>query len=109
MPESSPVARLTDIVEAAEILRKELEEVTLDAFETDRRKRWVVERGVEIISEASRHLPGEMKARHPDIPWPKVAGIGKRRVPCACGRCTLCAACESPGCRDKIAVYSENT
>ena len=25
---------------------------------------------------ASRHLPEEMKARHPGIPWRKVAGIG---------------------------------
>jgi uncharacterized protein with HEPN domain len=50
--------------------------VTLDAFEPDRRKRWLVERGVEIISEASRHLTEELKARHPEIPWPKVAGIG---------------------------------
>jgi uncharacterized protein with HEPN domain len=32
--------------------------------------------GVEIISEASRHLPHELKARHPEIPWPKVASIG---------------------------------
>ena len=36
----------------------------------------MVERGVEIIFEASRHLPDELKARHPEIPWPKVAGIG---------------------------------
>jgi uncharacterized protein with HEPN domain len=49
--------------------------VTLRAFEPDRRKRWLVERGIEIISEASRHLPDDLKARHPDIPWPKVAGI----------------------------------
>jgi uncharacterized protein with HEPN domain len=76
MPDPSPIARLTDIVEAAEIIRNEMVEVTLDAFETDRRKRWLVERGVEIISEASRHLPGEMKTRHPEIPRPKVAGIG---------------------------------
>ena len=33
-------------------------------------------RGVEIISEASRHLTNELKARHPEIPWQKVAGIG---------------------------------
>jgi uncharacterized protein with HEPN domain len=31
---------------------------------------------VEIISEASRHLTDELKARHPEIPWEKVAGIG---------------------------------
>ena len=35
-----------------------------------------VERGVEIISEASRHLSDELKARHPNIPWGKMAGIG---------------------------------
>jgi uncharacterized protein with HEPN domain len=33
-------------------------------------------RGIEIISEASRRLPDALEARHPDIPWPKVAGIG---------------------------------
>jgi uncharacterized protein with HEPN domain len=51
-------------------------DVTLDIFEADTRKRWVVERGLEIISEASRHLSPAMKARHPNIPWKKVAGIG---------------------------------
>ncbi len=50
--------------------------MTLEAFEADWSKRWLMERGVEIISEASRHLTAELKARHPDIPWPKVAGIG---------------------------------
>ena len=34
------------------------------------------QRGVEIISEASRHFTDEMKARHPEIPWQKVAAIG---------------------------------
>jgi uncharacterized protein with HEPN domain len=42
----------------------------------DTRKRWLVERGIEIISEASRHLDSVVKQRHPQIPWPKVAGIG---------------------------------
>src|ERR1700758_5127832 len=72
----SPVPRLTDIIEAIELIRSEMAGVTLAAFEPDRRKRWLVERGIEIISEASRHLSDELKARHPAIPWPKVAGIG---------------------------------
>jgi uncharacterized protein with HEPN domain len=76
MGEPSPVPRLTDIIEAVELIRSEMAGVTLKAFEPDKRKRWLVERGVEIISEASRHLPDELKARHPEIPWPKVAGIG---------------------------------
>ena len=48
----------------------------LEEFEADWQRQWLVERGVEIISEASRRLPDNMKARHPEIPWQKVAGIG---------------------------------
>ncbi len=76
MAASSPAPRLTDIIEAIEHIRSEMAGVTIEAFEADWRKRWLVERGVEIISEASRHLSDELKGRHPQIPWPKVAGIG---------------------------------
>jgi len=31
---------------------------------------------VEIISEASRGIPGDRKLRFPDVPWPEIAGIG---------------------------------
>jgi hypothetical protein len=67
MTEHSLILRLTDIVEAIDLIEAEMAEVTLAAFEADKRKRWLVERGVEIISEASRHLGDELKARHPDI------------------------------------------
>jgi uncharacterized protein with HEPN domain len=36
----------------------------------------MLRRGIEIISEASRHIPAALKARHPDIPWREIAGIG---------------------------------
>ena len=72
----SLVPRLTDIVEAIERIHDVLENISLQAFETDWQRQWLVQRGVEIISEASRHLTDEMKARHPEIPWQKVAGIG---------------------------------
>jgi uncharacterized protein with HEPN domain len=76
MAASSLAPRLTDIIEAIEHIRSEMAGVTIEAFEADWRKRWLVERGVEIISEASRHLTDELKSRHPEIPWAKVAGIG---------------------------------
>jgi uncharacterized protein with HEPN domain len=38
--------------------------------------RRAVERDVEIISEASRYIAEDLKAKHPIIPWRKVAGIG---------------------------------
>jgi uncharacterized protein with HEPN domain len=73
----SLVPRLTDIVEAIERIHDVLENISLQAFETDWQRQWLVQRGVEIISEAS-HLTDEMKARHPEIPWQKVAAIGNR-------------------------------
>jgi uncharacterized protein with HEPN domain len=72
----SAAPRLRDIIDAIDHIRSETEGVRLDAFEADWRKRWLVERGIEIISEASRHLPADVKARHPEIPWRKVAGVG---------------------------------
>jgi uncharacterized protein with HEPN domain len=67
---------LTDIVEAIERIRNVAGDMTLEAFEADWEKQWVVERGIEIVSEASRHLPSETKARYPEIPWRNVADIG---------------------------------
>jgi uncharacterized protein with HEPN domain len=57
MPQLSPIARLTDIVDAIAIIDTEMAGVTLAAFEADKRKRWVVERGIEIISEAAAACP----------------------------------------------------
>jgi uncharacterized protein with HEPN domain len=76
MPGRSLVPRLADMVQACERIRTLLHDMPLDTFETDWQVQWLVERGIEIISEASRHLTDELKARHPDIPWAKVAGIG---------------------------------
>ncbi len=65
-----------DIIEAIERVQTVMADLSLDAYETDWQRQWVVERGVEIVSEASRHLSDEIKTRHPEIPWKKVAGIG---------------------------------
>jgi uncharacterized protein with HEPN domain len=50
--------------------------MSFEAFGSDWQRQWLIERGVEIVSEASRHLTDELKARHPEIPWQKVSGIG---------------------------------
>jgi uncharacterized protein with HEPN domain len=76
MAPRSATPRLADIIEAIEHIRLVTANISLDDFEADWQKRWLVERGIKIISEASRHLSADIKARHPEIPWPKVAGIG---------------------------------
>ncbi len=78
MGSRSLAPRLNDMIEAIDVIRANTENVTLDAFEADRDKRWLVERAVEIISEASRHLGDELKHRHPGIPG------GKWRLSATC-------------------------
>ena len=72
----TPIPRLLDIIEAIGRVRGRIGDTPLATFEADWESRWIVERGIEIISEASRHLPDDLKARHPNIPWPNIAGIG---------------------------------
>lgn len=76
MPEKSPEPALRDIVDAIGHIHSKLEGVSLETFQGDLDRRRIVERNVEIISEASRRLSADLKERYPDIPWPKVAGIG---------------------------------
>jgi hypothetical protein len=54
------------MIEAIEHIRDEIADVPLDSFEADWRKLWLIERGVEIIPGASRRLPADLKARHPE-------------------------------------------
>ncbi len=38
--------------------------------------RRAIERGIEIISEAARHLPDDLKRAEPGVPWRQVTGVG---------------------------------
>jgi len=70
------VSRLEDILEAIAVIAEYTAGKTFDDYVAERMLRDAVERNVERISEASRHIPGSRKARHPEIPWQEVAGIG---------------------------------
>jgi uncharacterized protein with HEPN domain len=47
-----------------------------DSFRADLRTLYAVIRCLEIISEASRRLPDDLKVRHPIIAWKDMAGAG---------------------------------
>jgi uncharacterized protein with HEPN domain len=47
-----------------------------EAFKDDNLRLYAVTRCLEIISEASRRLPQELKARHPSIEWREMAAAG---------------------------------
>jgi uncharacterized protein with HEPN domain len=49
---------------------------SLDDLVRDLKTRYAVERALEIISEASRRLPDDLRNRHPNIDWRALAGLG---------------------------------
>jgi uncharacterized protein with HEPN domain len=65
-----------DILEAIEHAEEITQGKSLDDFEASWQLRWLVQRAIEIISEASRAIPDELASTRPEIPWRKVRGIG---------------------------------
>jgi uncharacterized protein with HEPN domain len=56
--------------------KKRWPEKTIRDYERSWLLRSAVERGIEVISEASRHLGRDLKAQHKDVRWKDIAGIG---------------------------------
>jgi uncharacterized protein with HEPN domain len=75
MTGSELISRLQDILEAIAAIAEYTAGKTFDDYAAARMLRDAVERNLERISEASRHIP-KLEASHPEIPWQKVAGIG---------------------------------
>ena len=67
---------LQDISHHIDLALRFVEGLDEDAFGVDLRTIYAVTRCLEIISEASRRLPEQVKARHPAIAWKEMAGAG---------------------------------
>jgi uncharacterized protein with HEPN domain len=67
---------LEDILEAIDLAQGAIVGLSKAALENDLFRQRGIERTLEIISEAVRHLPDEMLATRPDIPWSDVRAIG---------------------------------
>ncbi len=76
MPSDAAAAALYDLAHHITLATELVEGFDYDAFQKDTRTLYAVTRCLEIISEASRRLPAELKARHPDIAWKDMAGAG---------------------------------
>ncbi len=68
--------RLIDIRDAISGIEEVAAAATFETYVATWGMQRAVERGLEIISEASRHLPADLKSLAPDIPWRQIAAIG---------------------------------
>ncbi len=74
--EKQLVRRLTEMLQAIDRIHTAIERSTADELILDWQKTWIVELGFEIISEASRSIPNEIKLNYGDIPWIDIASLG---------------------------------
>jgi uncharacterized protein with HEPN domain len=71
-----PVVVLEQMLEAVADIEQLTAGRNFEAYVADRPTRRAVERCIEIVSEASRRLPQDLKDRYPALPWPQIASIG---------------------------------
>ena len=75
MSKRKPDVYLQDILESIEHIHRFLDGVSEDEFYKNVEKQDAVLRRLEIIGEAVKHLPEEIRENHSDIPWRQIAGM----------------------------------
>jgi uncharacterized protein with HEPN domain len=78
VPVNPLVLRLRDLLAAIDAVGDFVQGHDFDSYSADTKTRWSVERAIEIVSEASRHIPTEMTEPYPHIPWRDVRAVGNR-------------------------------
>ena len=69
-----------DILDAMDKAETLLAGVTYDQFEADFRVNFAVIRALEIVGEAARRIPDDVRLRYTEVPWRGMAGMRDRII-----------------------------
>jgi len=76
MPSERDNATLREMLRHVELSEKFAQGRSYEDLHSELMPLFAIVRCLEIISEASRRLSDELKARHPQIPWREMAAAG---------------------------------
>lgn len=66
---------IKDVLENIKHAETFTEDVTYEEFIKDKKTSYAVVRCIEIMGEAVKNIPDDVREKYPDIPWKKMAGI----------------------------------
>lgn len=66
---------LQDMLESLEKIERYTAGLTFERFAQDDRTVDAVVRNLEVIGEAARQIPSEVRERYPEVPWRRVIGL----------------------------------
>ncbi len=79
-PPRSSQDYLQDIVNYADDAMQFVAGIDFVTFEQDKRTHYAVVRALEIVGEATKNIPPEIRDRYPTIPWRLMAGMRDKLV-----------------------------
>ena len=66
---------LQDIFECIERVENYISGLSYEEFAHDQKTVDAVLRNIEIVGEATKHIPDDIRNKYPDVPWRKMAGM----------------------------------
>jgi uncharacterized protein with HEPN domain len=79
-PERTYVDYLQDILEAADKVTQFVQGMDFPEFADDDKTQFAIVRALEIIGEATKKIPSDVRESFPDVPWRAMAGMRDKLI-----------------------------